>query len=186
MDFHILGSLEVVNEGRVVTVSGSKQRALLALLLVHPNETLSTRSADRGAVGRASSGHGGQDPAGPRVAPAQGAGERRRLDAVLVTRDHGYQLKLDPERLDAHRFERLVVEGRAELAAGQARAGGRDARARAVVVARAGVRGSRLPAVRRARGRAARRAADRRDRGADGRQARAAAATPRSSARSTR
>ena len=29
----------------------------------------------------------------------------------MVTRERGYELVLDPERLDAHRFERLVAEG---------------------------------------------------------------------------
>ena len=43
MDFQILGRLEVLDEGRgSVAVAGSKQRALLALLLLHGNETLST------------------------------------------------------------------------------------------------------------------------------------------------
>ena len=42
MDFHILGPLEVLNEGAPVEVSGAKQRALLALLLVHANETVTT------------------------------------------------------------------------------------------------------------------------------------------------
>src|ERR671925_1964280 len=42
MDFRILGSLEVLAEGRVVALGGSKQRALLALFLLHANETLST------------------------------------------------------------------------------------------------------------------------------------------------
>jgi predicted ATPase len=48
---------------------------------------------------------------------------RKALDgngggAAIVTREHGYELKLDPERLDSHRFERLVAEGRTELATG--------------------------------------------------------------------
>ena len=42
MDFRILGPLEVLDEGRTITLGGSKQRALLALLLLHANETLST------------------------------------------------------------------------------------------------------------------------------------------------
>ena len=42
MDFHILGPLEVLDEGRAVAVGGSKQQALLVLLLLHVNETLST------------------------------------------------------------------------------------------------------------------------------------------------
>ena len=42
MDFRILGSLQVLDEGHVVSLGGSKQRALLAVLLLHANETLST------------------------------------------------------------------------------------------------------------------------------------------------
>jgi hypothetical protein len=42
MDFRILGPLEALDEGRVVALGGSKQRALLAFLLLHANETLST------------------------------------------------------------------------------------------------------------------------------------------------
>src|SRR5918999_4645602 len=37
----------------------------------------------------------------------------------VATREHGYELELDPERLDAQRFERLVGEGRSELAVGR-------------------------------------------------------------------
>jgi SARP family transcriptional regulator, regulator of embCAB operon len=47
------------------------------------------------------------------------AGSRERRGELVVTRGHGYQLRLDPERLDAHRFERLVAEGRSELAVGR-------------------------------------------------------------------
>jgi SARP family transcriptional regulator, regulator of embCAB operon len=117
VDFRILGSLEVLDDGRVVTVSGSKQQALLAMLLLHPNETLSSDRLIEELWGRA-------PPATAvktlqvhvsrlRKALADGSG----TDGPLVTRDHGYQLKLDLEQLDAHRFERLVAQGRAELAA---------------------------------------------------------------------
>ena len=42
MDFRILGPLEALDEeGRDVAPAGGKRRALLALLLVHANETLS-------------------------------------------------------------------------------------------------------------------------------------------------
>jgi YVTN family beta-propeller protein len=37
---------------------------------------------------------------------------------TLVTEPHGYVLRIDPERLDVHRFERLVREGRQSLLAG--------------------------------------------------------------------
>ena len=42
MDFCILGPLQALDEGRVVTPRGTKQRALLALLVLHANETVST------------------------------------------------------------------------------------------------------------------------------------------------
>ena len=41
MEFRILGPLEVLDHGRVVPVAGNRQQALLALLLVHLNETIS-------------------------------------------------------------------------------------------------------------------------------------------------
>ena len=42
--FHLLGDLEVVNDGERVPVAGHKQRALLAVLLLRANEVV---SADR-------------------------------------------------------------------------------------------------------------------------------------------
>ena len=42
MNFRILGPLEVLEDGRALPLRGRKQRTLLALLLVHANETLTT------------------------------------------------------------------------------------------------------------------------------------------------
>src|ERR1700748_3154795 len=42
MDFRILGSLEALEQGERVALGGSRQRALLAVFLLHGNETLST------------------------------------------------------------------------------------------------------------------------------------------------
>ena len=41
MEFRILGSLEVLENGHQVPLGGSKQRALLASLLLHANEVVS-------------------------------------------------------------------------------------------------------------------------------------------------
>ena len=41
MEFRILGPLEVRENGREVPLGGSKQRALLASLLLHANEVVS-------------------------------------------------------------------------------------------------------------------------------------------------
>ena len=42
MEFRILGPLEVLDGGRPVALGGAKQRALLAVLLLHANEVVST------------------------------------------------------------------------------------------------------------------------------------------------
>jgi DNA-binding SARP family transcriptional activator len=44
MEFRILGPLEVEDEGRAVELGGARQRALLAILLLHRGEVV---SADR-------------------------------------------------------------------------------------------------------------------------------------------
>jgi DNA-binding SARP family transcriptional activator len=42
MDFRILGPLEAIDGRQRVALGGSKRRAVLALLLLHANETLGT------------------------------------------------------------------------------------------------------------------------------------------------
>src|SRR5215211_6799875 len=103
MDFHILGPLEALVEGRDVAPAGSKRRALLALLLLHVNETLTTdRLVDQL--------WGDHPPAtAAKTLQVHVSRLRKTLDAngagdAILTREHGYQLTLDPERLDSHRF----------------------------------------------------------------------------------
>ena len=146
MDFRILGPLEVLDEGVAITLGGSKQRALLALLLLHPNETLSTdRLIDE---------LWGERPPANAAKTVQMqisrlrkalAGEAGNGSAgVVVTRERGYELALDPERLDSHRLERLVAEGRSELASGRPAARRFGTRGGAVAVARRSAGGVRL------------------------------------------
>ena len=121
MEFRILGPLEVLDEGRRVALGGSKPRALLALLLLHPNETLGMeRLIDElwgerppATAAKALRVHVSRLRRALAAAPAAESGE------LVATRGHGYQLMLDPECLDAHRFERLLAEGRKELAGGE-------------------------------------------------------------------
>ena len=115
MDFRILGPLEAREAGRDFTPRGSKQRALLALLLVHANETLSTsRLIDE---------LWGDDPPATAAKTVQVhiSQLRKALNGsgLIVTRGHGYQFELPPEQLDAYRFERLLAEGSGELGAGK-------------------------------------------------------------------
>jgi DNA-binding SARP family transcriptional activator len=121
MEFRILGPVEAAAAGRAVRLGGSRQRALLALLLLHANETLSCE--------RLLDELWGERPPGTAVKTVQVYISRLRRalaqaapsgsGGLVLTREHGYELRLDPERLDAHRFERLVAEGRSQLAAGR-------------------------------------------------------------------
>jgi hypothetical protein len=73
MDFHILGPLEALDEGRAVALGGNKQRALLAVLLLHANKTLSTDRLIDELWGGAPARHRGEDGAGSYLPAAQGA-----------------------------------------------------------------------------------------------------------------
>jgi len=42
MEFRLLGPLEVLSEGQTLPIGGAKQRGVLALLLLAPNEVVST------------------------------------------------------------------------------------------------------------------------------------------------
>jgi DNA-binding SARP family transcriptional activator len=122
MEFRILGPLEVLEEGRLVALGGGKPRALLAVLLLHPNEVLTTDRLVEELWGE----HAPPTAAKAvhvhvsrlRKALAAGAGNGTSGEDVLVTRERGYELRLDPERLDSNCFERLITEGRRELEAG--------------------------------------------------------------------
>jgi predicted ATPase/class 3 adenylate cyclase len=112
MDFRILGPLEALAGSQPVALGGSKRRAVLAALLLHANETLSSE--------RLIDELWGESPPANALKTLQVHVSRLRkaLPAdVLVTRGHGYELRLGPDDLDAQRFERLLDEGRGELAA---------------------------------------------------------------------
>src|SRR3954471_17197327 len=96
MDFRILGPLEVLDEGRVVALGGSRQRGLLSLLLVHANQTLSTDRiidelwGEHPPAGSGKTVHVGISRLRRALAPAQGL--RSETDGVVVTRERGYGL----------------------------------------------------------------------------------------------
>jgi len=41
VEFRILGPLEVISDGLALDLGGAKPRALLAVLLIHPNQVVS-------------------------------------------------------------------------------------------------------------------------------------------------
>ncbi|MEA2177708.1 MAG: hypothetical protein QOG77_1005, partial [Solirubrobacteraceae bacterium] len=102
-DFAILGPLEVRRDGEDVALGGPRQRAVLALLLLHANQVVSIeRIAD--ALYR------GDAPATAVTQVHRQVSELRRLlDPELIeTRAPGYRVRVGPDDLDLRRFERLV------------------------------------------------------------------------------
>lgn len=114
-DFRVLGPVGVVRAGQPVRLGGQRQRWLLALLLVEPGQVI---SSDR-LIDDLWSG------SPPRGAQGTLRVYLSRLRAaiggdVLVARPPGYVLDIDPELVDARRFERLHREGCGALARGAA------------------------------------------------------------------
>ena len=120
MQFRILGPLDVRNGDQAVELAGGKQRALLALLILNANETVSTDRIVEELWGE----HSPQTA--PKVVQNHVSQLRRGLgDGLLVTEGAGYRLSLEPGDLDLDRFEELLDEGRSALERGDADAAAR-------------------------------------------------------------
>jgi DNA-binding SARP family transcriptional activator/Tfp pilus assembly protein PilF len=116
MRFRILGPVEVQVDGGWSSISATKWRTMLAVLLLRAGEVVPTEQL----IGEV----------WPDNSPATAVNlisvyvlRLRRLigDAegqLLVTRSRGYQLLASPGDVDARRFARLAAEGRASLSAG--------------------------------------------------------------------
>src|SRR6266540_3377960 len=115
MLYRVLGPLEVRDGEESLPLAGAKQRALLALLLLHANRVLSRdRLIDE---------LWGDQPPATAVQSLQVYVSRLRKllpDGALATRPPGYLLEVDPEELDLRCFERLLAEGHDALAQGDA------------------------------------------------------------------
>jgi DNA-binding SARP family transcriptional activator len=104
VQFRILGPLEVVDHERPIEIAGAKQRAILALLLLHANEVVRTdrliddvwgENAPRNAAGALHN---------------QVSRLRKTLGHdVLASREWGYVLRTEPGAIDLDRFEELVA-----------------------------------------------------------------------------
>jgi DNA-binding SARP family transcriptional activator len=104
IEFRVLGPLEVLVEGRALELKRQKQRSLLALLLLHAGEVVSTdQLVEELWAGKA-----------PKAAVGSlqnlVSEVRKKLGPEAVeTHPPGYRLAADPESVDLHRFERLVA-----------------------------------------------------------------------------
>ena len=118
MEVRLLGPVELELGDRPVTLGGPKQRAVLSLLALNANTTVS--------VDRLIEGLWGEEP--PASAPKMVqlyVSQLRKLfaeeaGAEIVTHGRGYELRLDADAVDAARFERLVAEASHRNGAGAA------------------------------------------------------------------
>jgi predicted ATPase/DNA-binding SARP family transcriptional activator len=109
MDFRVLGPLEVTSRRGDVLIRSAQLRRLLAILLVHAGAVVSSdRLIDEL--------WDGQPPAGAAQSMWTCVARLRRVlaagsdDPVLMTRPPGYVLQVEPDQIDAARFERLLIE----------------------------------------------------------------------------
>jgi DNA-binding SARP family transcriptional activator len=106
LEFRILGPLEVVGEHGPVRLGGPKQRATLAILLLNANRVVSVdRLADDLYAGAA--------PVTAVTQVQRQISELRKAlgaESTIDTQPPGYVIRLAPEQLDLHRFERLTDE----------------------------------------------------------------------------
>jgi DNA-binding SARP family transcriptional activator len=115
LDFRILGPLEIWEDGVALRVAGDRQRALLAILLLHAGEAVSSDRLMDDLWGDA------LPTAGATALRVRVSQLRKALHddgELLASRAHGYVLRIEPGQLDLHRFERLVGEGERALAGG--------------------------------------------------------------------
>jgi len=117
MEFGVLGTLVVSRNGAPVDLGGPKQRALLALLLIDANRVVSTDTIIEALWGDDGKDH--QNSLWVVVSRLRALLEpdrpKRSDGEILRTQPPGYVLTIDPDDLDAVRFETLAAEGRALL-----------------------------------------------------------------------
>ena len=115
MEFCILGPLEVRGDDGELSLGGGRQRALLALLLIHANELLSTDRLIDELWDE-------QPPPSAAKAIQNYVSQLRRVlgDGRLQTRGRGYALLVGPNELDVDRFRERLEAGRRAKAADEA------------------------------------------------------------------
>jgi DNA-binding SARP family transcriptional activator len=110
LEYRVLGPLEATVDGQPVALGPPRHRALLVLLLAQANQVVpSARLIDE---------LWGEDPARSAANILQGAVSQLRKALgkhAIETRGSGYAVRVEPDQLDVHRFERLADSGSAAL-----------------------------------------------------------------------
>jgi WD40 repeat protein/DNA-binding SARP family transcriptional activator/energy-coupling factor transporter ATP-binding protein EcfA2 len=123
IEFRILGPIEAAADVGQFKLGGPKQRAVLAILLLHANRVVAVEQIVDDIYGDAAPATG--------VAQVQDHvsqlrklfGQRRGIEGgepILETRAPGYMLRVGPDQLDALRFEGMTVDAFAALDRGDA------------------------------------------------------------------
>ncbi len=109
MEYRLFGPLEVVSNGTRVDLGPPKQRALLAVLLLHADEIVPTDRLIEEVWGDhrpRTAAHSVQ----LYVSDLRKALEPLAGGPVIETRPPGYVLRVEPADVDLRRFDRLVAE----------------------------------------------------------------------------
>ncbi len=107
MEFRILGPLEVVEDGRPISIRRGKEQALLAYLLLHANEVVPSGTLIDVLWDER------PPPTASKILQNGVSHLRKQLgNGRLETKDPGYLLRVEKDELDLERFERLAREGR--------------------------------------------------------------------------
>lgn len=124
LDFRVLGPLQVAANGMLLPLGGAKQRAVLALLLLHANEVLSIDRLIDEVWGESPPDSAGNMLQGyvSHLRKTLEPGRRRGEHELLISRAPGYVLHIRPEQVDAERFARLTTEAKQLLDNGDATA----------------------------------------------------------------
>ena len=108
MDVRLLGSVDAELNRQPLVLGGPKQRAVLSLLALNANATVSVDALVEGLWGE-------DHPASAAKNVQLYVSQIRKLLGAnggpeIVTHGRGYELRIDRESVDALRFERLVGE----------------------------------------------------------------------------
>src|SRR5215207_1363973 len=110
MDVRVLGPVEATVDGRPIALGGGKPRALLAMLALNAGSSVSAARLIDGLWGE-------RPPAtASKLVQVYVSQLRKALaasadGAEIVTRRHGYELRVGAGTVDAERFERLLAQG---------------------------------------------------------------------------
>jgi DNA-binding SARP family transcriptional activator len=111
VEFRVLGPVEVIEAGRPLQLGSRKQRAVLALLLLHAGEVVPRERLIEELW------HARPPPTADATLRSYLSRLRSVLGAARIrTRSPGHMLVAKPEELDAKTFERLLAAGRVALA----------------------------------------------------------------------